>query len=161
VSNQASALKSGSTGGAEGDARIQIGKTLLRAWSVLSFVIFGTIFTGYAIGSPAFDYGGSLHWLVWDGLPGHVAMMLAGIYLVWAAYVWVAVRNPAAWGSFLNFTMVANIVHGLIMVPGAFEAPYHSKFFTDIPWVWILAAGIYLLRPAHASWSWTGEFGGV
>ena len=124
-------------------------KILLRVWGVGSIAIFGTIFTGYAIQSPAFDHGGSLHWLVWDGLPGHVALMLSGIYLVWAVYVIVASRNPQAWGSFFNFTMVANFVHGLIMVPGAFEPEYHSKFFTDIPWVWALAAILFFLRPAY------------
>jgi hypothetical protein len=68
--------------------------------------------------------------------------------LIWAAFVLIAVRNPAAWGSFFTFTLVANVIHGAIMLPGAFEAQYHSKFLTDIPWIWLLAFGIYLLRPA-------------
>lgn len=72
---------------------------------MVSIAIFGTIFTGFAIQTRAFDYGGSLHWLVWDGLPGHVGMMLAGIYLVWAVFVILASRNPEAWSSFFTFTM--------------------------------------------------------
>jgi hypothetical protein len=33
------------------------------------------------------------------------------------------------------------------MIPGAFEQHYHSKFLTDIPWVLLLSAAIYFLRP--------------
>ncbi|WP_433287109.1 DUF6632 domain-containing protein [Pseudonocardia sp. CA-142604] len=121
-------------------------KVVLRAWGVGSILIFGAIFTGYAIQTPGFRPGAELHWLVWDDLPGHVGLMLSGIYLVWAVYTLVAARRPAAYSSFLDFTMWVNIAHGLIMIPGAFEQHYHSKFLTDIPWVLLLSAAIYFLR---------------
>jgi drug/metabolite transporter (DMT)-like permease len=95
----------------------------------------------------AFRPGGGLYWAVWDDLPGHVAMMLAAIYLTWAVYLLLAARRPADYASFLNFTMWANLVHGLVMAPGALEHEYHSKFLTDIPWILLLSVAIYLLRP--------------
>jgi hypothetical protein len=48
-----------------------------------------------------------------------------------------------------NFTMWANLAHGLLMVVRAAMSwidRYWSKFLTDIPAVLILALGMYLLR---------------
>jgi hypothetical protein len=122
----------------------------LRVWGVVSLAIFGFIFIGYAIHLNAFRPGAGMHWAVWDDLPGHVAMMLAAIYLTWAVFLLLAARRPTEYVSFLNFTMWANLVHGLVMVPGAFEHGYHGKFLTDIPWILLLAAAIYFLRPRAA-----------
>lgn len=128
--------------------RVRLLTVLLRVWAVASLLIFGTIFTGYATQSPLFGLGGALHWMVWDDLPGHVALMLSLIYLVWAVHVWIAAGRPQADRSFLEFTMWANLAHGLVMIPGALEHGYHSKFLTDIPWVLLLSATIAALRPA-------------
>jgi hypothetical protein len=122
-------------------------KIFLRVWGVGSIGIFGFIFIGYAMHTNAFRPGAGLHWMVWDDLPGHVAMMLAAIYLTWAVFLLMAARQPADYTSFLNFTMWANLVHGLVMVPGSFEHGYHGTFLTDIPWILLLAAAIFLLRP--------------
>lgn len=132
------------------ESRTALLTLVLRVWGVTSILIFGTIFVGYAVQLPAFAYGGALHWLVWDDLPGHVALMLASIYLTWAVYVLLAARKPAEYRSFLDFTMWANLVHGLVMIPGAFEHPYHSKLFTDIPWILLLSLAIFVLRPRSA-----------
>lgn len=131
----------------QNDARTAWLTRILRIWGVVSILIFGTIFVGYAIQTPAFGHDGALHWLVWDDLPGHVAMMLSSIYLTWAVYLLIAARRPAEYRSFLDFTMWANLVHGVVMIPGAFEHQYHSKLVTDIPWILLLSAAIFLLRP--------------
>lgn len=128
-------------------AKAKLLTIVLLVWGLGSILIFGTIFTGYAIQWSAFREGAWLHWLVWDDLPGHVGLMLSAIYLTWAVFILLAARRPAAYASFLDFTMWVNLVHGLVMVPGAFEHQYHSKLATDIPWVLLLSAAIYLLRP--------------
>jgi len=127
--------------------RMRLLKIVLRVWALASIAIFGFIFIGYAMHANAFRPGAGMHWAVWDDLPGHVAMMLAAIYLTWAVFLLLAANRPADYVSFLNFTMWANLVHGLVMVPGAFEHDYHGKFLTDIPWILLLAAAIYVLRP--------------
>ena len=129
--------------------RTRLLQLILRIWAIVSIAIFSTIFIGYAMHANAFRPGGGLHWAVWDDLPGHVAMMLASIYLTWAVFLLLAARKPADHASFLNFTMWANLVHGLVMIPGAFEHGYHSKFLTDIPWILLLSAAIYFLRPSE------------
>jgi hypothetical protein len=122
-------------------------KIVLRVWGCVSILIFGTIFIGYAIQTPAFRQGGALASLVWDDLPGHVALMISGIYLTWAVFLLIASAHPAKYTSFLAFTMWANLVHSLIMIPGALEHQYHSKFATDIPWILLLSVAIFVLRP--------------
>ena len=127
--------------------RMRLLKIFLRVWAVASIAIFGFIFIGYGMHAPMFRPDAAMHWAVWDDLPGHVAMMLAAIYLTWSVFLLLAANRPADYTSFLNFTMWANLVHGLVMVPGAFEHGYHSKFLTDIPWILLLSVAIYVLRP--------------
>jgi uncharacterized protein DUF6632 len=64
-------------------------------------------------------------------------------------FFFLAARKPLAYVSFLSFTMWANLFHGLLMgVQAAMHMDrYWSKWFTDIPFVLILALGIYLWRP--------------
>ena len=62
--------------------RMRLLKIFLRVWAVASIAIFGFIFIGYAMHASAFRPGAGMHWAVWDDLPGHVAMMLAAIYLL-------------------------------------------------------------------------------
>jgi hypothetical protein len=75
--------------------------------------------------------------------------MLFLIYFVWGVFLLLAARNPLSYLSFLNFTMWANLCHGLLMGMQALTMMdrYWSKWFTDIPFVLILALGIYLWQP--------------
>ncbi|GLP82291.1 DUF6632 domain-containing protein [Mycobacterium antarcticum] len=127
--------------------RTRLLQIILRVWAAASIGIFGMIFIAYALQLNAFRPGGSMHWTVWDDMPGHVALMLSAIYLTWAVYLLLASRRPVDYRSFLDFTMWVNLVHALVMVPGALEHGYHSKFLTDIPWILVLSAAIFLLRP--------------
>jgi hypothetical protein len=57
-------------------------------------------------------------------------------------------KDPSQHKSFLDFTMWANLAHGLIMIPMAIQDPtYHLRFLTDIPFILLTAIGIYLWRP--------------
>jgi hypothetical protein len=126
----------------------------LRFYGVLSLIIFGSLLVGFAYQTHLLAEGGSLNWIIWNGTqcggePCHVPPMLFTIYLVWAVFFFLSARKPLAYVSFLNFTMWANLFHGLLMAVQAsmMVDRYWSKWFTDIPFVLILALGIYLLRP--------------
>ncbi len=127
-------------------------RTFLRVYGILSFLIFGSLSLGFLIQTPHMNPGGPLHWLIWDDVTGHVGPMLFVIYLVWGIFFFPAANDPIKYRTFLDFTMWANLAHGLLMVPMALEGShmYHSKFLTDIPFILILAIGIYLLRPRAA-----------
>lgn len=123
----------------------------LRVYAIACLAIFGTIAFGIVTGMGAMDIGGPLHWIIWDRITDHVGPMIVSIYLVWAVYMLRASAKPEAYGSFLNFTMWANLVHGIVMIPMALSMEmYHSKFFTDIPFVLGIALGLWILRqPSH------------
>jgi hypothetical protein len=128
----------------------------LRIYGVLSLLVFGALFIGFTVQSPLLAEPGSLNWLIWNGVrcgdqPCHVPPMLFTIYLVWAVFLLLAARKPLQYVSFLNFTMWANLFHGLLMAGQAATMMDHywSKWFTDIPFVSILALGIFVWRPKN------------
>ncbi|MER9776936.1 DUF6632 domain-containing protein [Mesorhizobium sp. M0220] len=130
-----------------------LGKFLL-VYGCLSLVLFGTLSIGLFFHLPAFGKGGALNWTVWDDMSDHVPLMITVIYFVWSIFLIRSSRAPSAHASFLDFTMWANLAHGLIMIPQALDMNmYHSKFMTDIPWVLLLAGAIGFLR----TWPATGD----
>ncbi|MEO3876061.1 DUF6632 domain-containing protein [Nonomuraea sp. B12E4] len=129
----------------------------LRVYGVLSLAIFVPLFIGFLVRTPLLaEAGGPLNWTIWNDVVSghehaHVPPMLFAIYIVWAVFLLVAARDPLAHTSFLSFTMWANLAHGLLMVAQAAMDldRYWSKFLTDIPFILILAIGIFLLRPSR------------
>ena len=129
-------------------------KKFLLVYGFLSLLLFTTLSVGLFFHLPAFDKGGALNWAVWDDMSDHAPLMVTVIYFVWSVFLIRSSRNPRAYSSFLDFTMWANLAHGLIMIPQALDMNmYHSKFMTDIPWVLLLAGAIAALR----TWRGTGE----
>jgi hypothetical protein len=128
----------------------------LRIYGILTLIIFSLLFVGFIVQTPLLaEHGGVLNWTIWNDVRfgndhAHVPPMLLLIYVVWGVFLLRAASNPPAYSSFLDFTMWANLAHGLLMAAQVFTDidRYWSKFLTDIPFVLILAIGIYLLRPA-------------
>jgi hypothetical protein len=131
-------------------------RVFLRIYGILTLIIFGLLFVGFMVQTPLLaEHGGVLNWTIWNDVRfgndhAHVPPMLLLIYVVWGVFLLRAAGDPPAYASFLNFTMWANLAHGLLMAAQVFTDVdrYWSKFLTDIPFVLILAIGIYLLRPA-------------
>ncbi len=129
-------------------------RVFLRIYGVLTLAIFVSLFVGFLTQSPLLaEHGGALNWTIWNDVRCgsehlHVPPMLMVIYIVWGVFLLRAAGDPHRYASFLDFTMWANLVHGALMaVQAATELDhYWSKFLTDIPFVSILALGIYLWR---------------
>ncbi len=138
-------------------------QVFLRVYGVLTLAIFVSLFVGFLAQSPLLaEHGGVLNWTIWNDVRCgaehlHVPPMLMVIYIVWGIFLLLAARDPHGYESFLSFTLWANLAHGLLMAVQASTEIHHywSKFLTDIPFVWILALGIYLWqrsdkpRPDH------------
>jgi hypothetical protein len=130
-------------------------RVFLRIYGVLALIIFSLLFVGFMVQTPLLaEQGGVLNWTIWNDVRfgsdhAHVPPMLLLIYVVWGIFLLRAAGNPRAYTSFLDFTMWANLAHGLLMAVQALTDldRYWSKFLTDIPFVLILALGIYLWRP--------------
>jgi FtsH-binding integral membrane protein len=129
-------------------------RVFLRVYGVLTLAIFVPLFVGFVAQSPLLaEHGGALNWTIWNDVRCgsehlHVPPMLLVIYIVLGIFLLRAAGDPYGYASFLSFTMWANLVHGLLMaVQAATEMDhYWSKFLTDIPFVLVLALGIYLWR---------------
>ena len=134
------------------DSKLVMLKRFLSIYGWLSLVLFGGLLIGFAIQAPALDVGGRWHVLIWDRITEPVPPMLLAVYVVWSIYIIRAARDPMANKMFLDFTAWANVAHGIVMVPHALMKPeYHVKFFTDIPWVFIPAIALWLLRPSSSA----------
>jgi hypothetical protein len=130
------------------DSRLHMFKQFLRIYGWLSLVLFGVLMIGFIVQPASWNVGGRWHWLIWDSVTDHVAPMLVAVYVVWSIYIIRAARDPIANKTFLEFTVWANVAHGIAMVPHALMAPdYYGKFATDIPWVFLPAIAWIALRP--------------
>ena len=131
-------------------------RIFLRIYGVMTLTVMTLLFVGVAVQSPLLaEHGGALNWTIWNDVRfghehAHVPPMLFVVYIVWGVFMLRAASNPQGYLSFLNFTMWANLAHGLLMVvQAAMDMDrYWSKFLTDIPFMLVLALGIYLLRPS-------------
>jgi hypothetical protein len=130
-------------------------RIFLRVYGVLTLAIFSLLFVGFIVQTPLLaEHGGALNWTIWNDVRfgnehAHVPPMLLLIYVVWGVFLLRAASDPPAYRSFLDFTMWANLAHGLLMAAQALSDfdRYWGKFLTDIPFVLILAVGIYVWRP--------------
>ena len=134
-------------------------RIFLRVYGVLTLAIFVSLLVGFLAQSPLLaEHGGVLNWTIWNDVRCgsahlHVPPMLMVIYIAWGVFLLRAASDPRSYASFLSFTMWANLAHGLLMaVQAATEiSHYWSKYLTDIPFVLILALGIFLWRRADSA----------
>jgi len=148
-----------STDGSNPTRRRSAFRIFLRVYGVLTLAIFIMLLVGFVAQTPLLaEHGGMLNWTIWNDIRCgsehmHVPPMLMVIYIVWGVFLLRAAGDPDGYSSFLNFTMWANLAHGVLMSvqAGSELDRYWSKFFTDIPFVVILALGIYLWRRTDPS----------
>jgi hypothetical protein len=122
-------------------------KTFLNIFGVMSIALFGTLFFLTSFDSPLMQEGGALRFLRWDILSKHVELMIEIVYLVWGVFLLLAARKPLAYLSFLQFTLWANLAHGLLMIPQAVMVGMMYKMFTDVAYCLVLAIGLWILLP--------------
>jgi hypothetical protein len=123
-------------------------KTFLNVYGVVSVVLFGGLFSLTLFDAPIMQDGGALRFMRWEPLAKHIELMLEGVYLVWGVFFFRAARHPLQYLSFIDFTIWANLVHGLIMVPQSHVIPgFHYKLLTDVTYCLVLSGGLLVLRP--------------
>ena len=120
----------------------------LNVYGVISVILFGGLFALTATDAAIIQDGGALRFMRWEPLAKHIELMLEGVYFVWAIFFFAAARNPLRYLSFIDFTIWANAVHGMIMAVQAMIMPhFHYKMFTDVAYCLVPAAGLIALRP--------------
>jgi len=123
-------------------------KIFLTIYGIVSIMLFGTLFLLTSIDAPIIQEGGALRFLRWDILSKHVELMIEIVYLVWGIFMLIAARKPLSNLSFLNFTLWANLAHGILMIPQAMMAGMMYKMYTDIAYCLLLAIGLWIWTPS-------------
>jgi hypothetical protein len=130
------------------EGRLKRFQIFIRLWSIASLVLFPALLIAFTLRLPILGQGGTMHWAIWDEVNGHVGPMLFVIYITWAIFLIKAAENPWRNSLFFDFTMWANLVHGLLMIVQMLFSHHDAwKMLTDVPYILVLAAGIAWLRP--------------
>ena len=122
-------------------------KIFLNIYGIISVLLFGGLFLLTSIDASVVQEGGALRFLRWDVLSKHVELMIEIVYLVWGIFMLIAARKPLSHLSFINFTLWANLAHGLLMIPQAMMVGMMYKMYTDIAYCLVLAVGLWILTP--------------
>lgn len=77
----------------------------------------------------------------------HYESMLAAIHIVWALMLWRSSGNPAQHTLFIDFTMLANAAHGLVMVIATSSQKGPMMMVIESLPLLVIAAVLAWLRP--------------
>jgi len=128
--------------------------TLLRlALRVLSFGYLATYvpwITLILLNATILAPGGSLAPLLrFQPYNAHYESMMASIHIVWAVMLWRASADPARHLLFIDFTIWANVAHGLVMlIATPLQKGLAMTAIEGLP-LFAIAAVLLWLRPRH------------
>ena len=124
-------------------------------WALVPGLLLG--FVGY---SPGFVWGilpealqvGPAHPpSPYDGLHPYVFMLVA-LYAAWAILLIRGAADPVRNVALFDWGILANLLHGLVMVPQAFIYPNElAHLWADIPITIVLVAVMWIWHPNRAS----------
>jgi hypothetical protein len=74
--------------------------------------------------------------------------MLSAVYLAWAILMIRGARNPTANAALFDWGILANFLHGMVMVPQAFLYPSEiAHIWADIPMLFVLCLVLWIYHP--------------
>ena len=98
-------------------ARVTWLRIFLRVLSVGFLAAFIPWITLILLNAPVLAPGGQLAPLLrFQPYNANYESMMAAIHIVWAIMLWRASGNPASHPLFIDFTIWANVAHGLVML---------------------------------------------
>ena len=103
--------------------------------------VWGVLPPGFPIlcsAHPASPYDG-LHPYLW---------MLGAVYVAWAVLLIHGAKDPLAARSLVEFGVLANLLHAVVMIPLAFIAPNeHAHLWADVPLLLVISSVLWIWRP--------------
>lgn len=109
----------------------------LRAGAVLVGIFFTLALVGVLARLEATDessgtLGGLVSWTTDEGQ--EYVVMIAAIYLAWAAFMWIAARDPLHNKAMVEFTIVGNFVHlGVMAIMAVADSAHRAHLLGDVP----------------------------
>ena len=77
--------------------------------------------------------------------------MLGAMYVAWAILMIRGARDPLAHRSIVDYGILANGLHGLVMLVQSFVYPHeHQHLFADVPALFALCAVLWIWHPQRA-----------
>jgi len=78
--------------------------------------------------------------------------MLVAMYAAWAILMIRGARDPAANRAIVDYGILANLLHGLVMLVQAFLYPHELQhLWGDVPALFLLCGVLWHWHPARAS----------
>jgi hypothetical protein len=126
-------------------------RSFLRVLSVGYLAAFIPWITLILLNVPVLAPGGSLAPLLrFQPYNPHYESMMAAIHIVWAVMLWRASDNPARHPLFIDFTIWANVAHGLVMlIATPMQKGFVMMVIEGVP-LFVIAAVLWWLRPKRA-----------
>lgn len=125
-------------------------RILLRVLSVGFLAAFIPWITLIILNIPVLSPGSQIAPLLrFQPYNSNYELMMSSIYIVWAVMLWRASDNPANHFLFIEFTIWANVAHGLVMLivtPG--QKGLLMMFVEGVPLL-MIAAILLWLRPVR------------
>ena len=82
-----------------------------------------------------------------DGLHPYL-FMLGAMYLAYGILMIRGARDPLANAALFDYGILANLLHGLVMVPQAFHYPNeHAHLWADIPACFAICVALWIWHP--------------
>ncbi len=86
---------------------------------------------------------------VWHGGEGvYYLQMIAGVYAVLGAFLFIAAKNPADYRPIISFTIWSSVVHaGIMAVQALGDDHERGHLIGDVPALFFVAAVLWYLSP--------------
>ncbi len=137
----------------EQDALLRKSALVMR---VVGWILVPGLLLAFVLYAPGFSWGtlpegmrvGPAHPLSpYDGLHPYVFMLIA-LYAAWSILLIRGARDPRANAALFDYGILANLLHGLVMIPQAFLYPNeHAHLWADIPVTFVLVAVMWIWHP--------------
>jgi hypothetical protein len=127
-------------------------RIFLRLLSLGFLAAFIPWITLILLNAPILAPGGRLAPLLrFQPYNAHYESMMAAIHIVWAVMLWRASDDPARHPLFIEFSIWANVAHGLVMlVATPMQKGLVMTVIEGLP-LFAIAAVLWVLRPWRAS----------
>jgi len=123
----------------------------ITGWGVIAFSALGFVYTPgvwWGMLPPGFPHIGPDHpESPYQALHPYIYMILV-LYLAWSILMIRGAKDPRANAALFDYGILANLLHGLLMLVQAFIVPNeHAHLWTDVPFLLGVSLILWIYHP--------------